>query len=120
MERRHDMKRSVFRVYSAVSELSADFKKKANSGEFEFITIDSRQYKELKKNSSLNGKLLEVETHHNEGGIHSLATAFDEDDGSLELIRLENQLLKEGFSKEDASRCKVFLHKRMIVVSEKV
>jgi hypothetical protein len=63
---------------------------------------------------------LELDTQRNKGGIHNLATAFDEDDGSVELIKLEGLLLKEGFSKEDASRCKVFLHKRMIVVSEKV
>ncbi|WP_456271315.1 hypothetical protein [Bacillus sp. AK031] len=114
------MKRDVYRVYSSESELSEDLKMKENVGTYEFLTVDPEQYKSLQANTSLKGKLLNVDTQQIGGGIHGLATAFDEDDGSVELTELGDLLLKEGFSKEDATRCKVFLHKRMIVVSEKV
>ncbi|RIW38451.1 hypothetical protein D3H55_02635 [Bacillus salacetis] len=109
-------------VYSSVNQLLEDINERFvnNQGAVKYFTVDSRQYQELRQNSSLTGTLMDTSENNEDGGIHSLATAFDEDDGSVELIKLEKELLQEGFSKEDANECKAYLHKGMIVAAEKV
>lgn len=121
------MRNKVTGVFSSVSQLKSDIEETTNNrrnvSSKEFYTVDTDIYKELKQNTSLEGTLLitsNTSAEESESGIHNLATAFDEDDGSIELMQLEESLRKEGFSKKDASECKTYLHKRMIVVTEKV
>jgi glutathionylspermidine synthase len=111
-------------VYSSISQLEADLKKRGlNSNQHKcrhLITADAEQYASLKESSTLEVKLLETAESKEDIGIHSLATAFDEDDGSLQLMRLEKELRNHGFSQKDAAECSTYLHKGMIVAAEEV
>jgi hypothetical protein len=116
------MANDVMGIYSSLEQLLTDINVRIidKNNDVQFFTVDSDQYHTLKEKTSIKGSLLETPERNGDGGIHSLATAFDEDDGSLELMRIEKVLLEQGFSQEDAAECKIYLHKGMIVVTEKV
>ncbi|WP_421384920.1 hypothetical protein ACOJQI_09155 [Bacillus salacetis] len=113
------MSKEIIGVFSSVSQLAAELKK-VPAGELQFFTANPDHYKKLSEETPLKGELLKVDESKEDSGIHSLATAFDEDDGSLQLMQIENILRDFGFSQKDATECKTYLHKGMIVVTEKV
>ncbi|EDL65840.1 hypothetical protein [Bacillus sp. SG-1] len=118
------MDKSIVGVYSSVPQLISDVKerkiKTVDISSIHFYTVEPKQYRIMNENTSLEGSLLDISASNDDSGIHSLATAFDEDDGSIQLVQLEKKLRDEGFSHRDALECKTYLHKGMIVVTEKV
>jgi hypothetical protein len=118
------MVREIIGVYSSVNQLEDDLNEKgikaASGSGIHFFTADSELYHSLNQHTSLNGSLLESPESKEDGGIHSLATAFDDDDGSIQLMKLEKELRDLGFSQKDAIECKTYLHKGMIVVADEV
>ncbi|WP_409253961.1 hypothetical protein V1502_08705 [Bacillus sp. SCS-153A] len=111
-------------VYSSETQLIDDLNERnissgANSY-IHFFTVDPVQYQFLKEKTLLEGSLLENSISSNDSGIHGLATAFDENDGYVELMRLEKELQDYGLSRKDAIECSTYLHKGLIVVTEKV
>ncbi|MGD6968003.1 hypothetical protein ACQCVP_16370 [Rossellomorea vietnamensis] len=117
------MQTKIIGVYSTGEQLISDIETRQvrdSESDILFFTVDPEQYEFVDNETSLKGNLLETSSSNSDSGIHSLATAFDEDDGSVELMRLEKVLRDNGFSEEDAQECKTYLHKGMIVAAEKV
>jgi hypothetical protein len=117
------MPNKIIGVYSTAKQLISDLEErqlKDSESAIVYFTADPKQYQFLDNETSFKGNLMETASANSDSGIHSLATAFDEDDGSVELMRLEKVLLDNGFSEEDAQECNTYLHKGMIVAAEKV
>ncbi|MGM0844744.1 MAG: hypothetical protein ACQEUT_07175 [Bacillota bacterium] len=117
------MTRKIIGVYSTSTQLLADLEEryiKQSNSKVILMTAEPEQHQIMKESTNMKVILMETSSHNADSGIHNLATAFDEDDGSLELVKLEKMLLDEGFSEADAQECKTYLHKGMIVAAEKV
>lgn len=118
------MASSIVGIYSSVAQLISDLNERninsVHNSFLHFFTVNPIQYRTINENTSLEGSLLDTSESNNDSGIHSLATAFEADDGSIQLVQLEKKLRDHGFSHKDAKECKTYLHKGMIVVIEKV
>ncbi|MGF2615901.1 hypothetical protein FZC84_07450 [Rossellomorea vietnamensis] len=116
------MPQKIVGVYSTGKQMLADLHKRqldTESTAIEYFTAEQEEHQFLKNNTEIKGFLMESSSSKSDSGIHSLATAFDEDDGSVELMEFEKTLLDQGFSENDAQECMTYLHKGMIVAAER-